>query len=69
MCTRNPKFLSRSAPNISPVMVHAQDLFMWNGAYEMEVVKGDSTDGDVEVMCGRRRGVRVTQIWERGRDC
>ena len=35
---------------ISPVIVHAGEILMLNGAYEMEVVKGDSTDGDVEVM-------------------
>ena len=49
MCTHHPLFLSCSAHDISPVIVHAEEILMWNGAYEMEVVKGDSTDGDVEV--------------------
>ena len=49
MCTHHPLFLSRSAHDISPVIVHVGEILMWNGAYEMEVVKGDSTDGDVEV--------------------
>ena len=49
VCTHHPLFLSRSAHDISPVIVHAGEILMWNGAYEMEVVKGDSTDGDVEV--------------------
>ena len=49
MCTHHPLFLSRSAHDISPVIVHAGGILMWNGAYDMEVVKGDSTDRDVEV--------------------
>ena len=49
VCTHHPLFLSRSTHDISPVIVHAGDILMWNGAYEMEVVKGDSMDGDVEV--------------------
>ena len=49
VCTHHPLFLSRSAHDISPVIVHAGEILMWNGTYEMEVVKGDSTDGDVEV--------------------
>ena len=47
VCTHHP--LSRSAHDISPVILHAGDILMWNGAYEMEVVKGDSTDGGVKV--------------------
>ena len=47
--THHPLFLSRSAHEMSPVIVHAREILMWNGAYEMEVVKGDSTDGDGEV--------------------
>ena len=50
VCTRHPLFLSRSAHDICPVMVKAGEILMWNGTYEMAVVKGDSTDGDVEVM-------------------
>ena len=50
MCTHHPLFLNRSAHDISPLIVHAGEISMWNGAYEMEVVKGDSTNGDVEVM-------------------
>ena len=50
VCTHHPLFLSRSAHDISPVIVHAGDILMWNGAYGMEVVNGDSTDGDLEVM-------------------
>ena len=49
VCTHHPLFLSRSAHDICPVIVHAGDILMWNGAYEMEAVKGDSTDGDAEV--------------------
>ena len=49
LCTHQPKFLTRSAHDISPVIVHAGEILMRNGAYEMEVVKGDSTDGDKEV--------------------
>ena len=49
MCAHHPLFLSRSAYDISSVIVHAGGILMWNGVYEMEVVKGDSTDGDVEV--------------------
>ena len=52
VCTHHPLFLSRSAYDISPVIVHAGEVLMWNGAYEMDVVKGDSTDGDVEVTWG-----------------
>ena len=48
VCTHHPLFLSRRAHDISPVIVHAGEILMWNGAYEMEVVKGDSTDGDVD---------------------
>ena len=49
VCTHHPLSLSCSAHDISPVIVHAGDILMWNGAYEMEVVKGDSTDGNAEV--------------------
>ena len=49
MCTHHPVFLSRSTHDISTVIVHAGEILMWNKAYEMEVVKGDSTDGDMEV--------------------
>ena len=49
VCTHHPLFLSRSAHDISPISVHAGDILMLNGAHEMKVVKGDSTDGDVEV--------------------
>ena len=49
MCTHHPLFLSRSAQDVSPVIIQAGDILMRNGAYEMEVVHGDSTDGDVEV--------------------
>ena len=48
VCTHHPMSLSRSAHDISPVIVRAGDILMWNGAYEMEVVKG-ATDGDAEV--------------------
>ena len=34
VCTHHPLFLSRSAHHISPVIVHAGDILMWNGAYE-----------------------------------
>ena len=47
--THHPLFLTRSAHDISPVVMHAGEILTWNGAYKMEVVKGDSTDGDVEV--------------------
>ena len=49
VCTHHPLFLPRSAHDISPVIVDAGEILMWNGAYDMEVVKGDSTDGDMEV--------------------
>ena len=49
VCTHHPLFLSCSAHEISPVTVRAWEILTWNGAYDMEVVKGDSTDGDVEV--------------------
>ena len=49
VCTHHPFFLSCFAHDISPVIVHAGDILMWNGAYEMEVVKVVSTDGDAEV--------------------
>ena len=49
VCTHHPLFLSRSAHGISPVTVREGEILMWNGAYEMEVVKADSTDGDAEV--------------------
>ena len=52
MCTHHPLSLSRSADDLSPVIVHTGQILMWNGAYEMEVLKGDSTDGDVEVTRG-----------------
>ena len=47
--THHHLFLSRSAHDISPIIVHAGEVLMWNGAYEMEVVKGDSMGGDMEV--------------------
>ena len=49
VCTHHPLFLSRSTHDMAPVIVHERNILMWNGAYEMEVVKGDSTDGEVEV--------------------
>ena len=49
VCTHHPLFLSRSARDITPVIVHAGEILMWNVAYEMEVVKGNSTDRDVVV--------------------
>ena len=49
VCTHHPLFLSRSAHGISPVTVREGEILLWNGAYEMEVVKADSTDGDAEV--------------------
>ena len=49
VCPNHPLFLSRSAHDITPIVVNAGEVLMWNGAYQMEVVKGDSTDGDVEV--------------------
>ena len=49
VCTHHPLFLSRSTHDISRVIVHAVDILMRNGAYGMQVVKWDSTDGDVEV--------------------
>ena len=49
VCTHHPLFLSRSAHGISPVTVREGEILMWNGAYKMEVVKADSTDGDAEV--------------------
>ena len=49
VCTHCPVFLSRSTQDIFPVIVHAPEILMWNGACEMEVVKGESTDGDREV--------------------
>ena len=49
VCTHHPLFLSRSAHGISPVTVREGEILMWNGAYEMEVMKADTTDGDAEV--------------------
>ena len=49
VCTHHAMFLSRSAHGISPVTVREGEILLWNGAYEMEVVKADSTDGDAEV--------------------
>ena len=49
VCTHHPVFLSRSAHGISPVTVREGEILMWNGAYEMEVVKANSMDGDAEV--------------------
>ena len=50
VCTHHPLFVSRSAHGISPVTVREGEIPLLNGAYEMEVVKADSTDGDAEVM-------------------
>ena len=50
VCTHHPLFLSRSAHGISPLTVREEEILLWNGAYEMEVVQADSTDGDAEVM-------------------
>ena len=49
VCTHHPLFHSCSAHDIFPVIVHAGDVLMWNGAYEIEVVRGDPRDGDAEV--------------------
>ena len=49
VCTHHPQFLFRSAHGISPVTVREGEILLWNGAYEMEVVKADWTDGDAEV--------------------
>ena len=49
VCTHHPVFLFRSAHGISPVTVREGELLLWNGVYEMEVVKADLTDGDAEV--------------------
>ena len=49
VCTHRPLFLSCSAHGISPVTVREGEILLWNGAYEMEVVKADSMDGDAEV--------------------
>ena len=49
VCTHHPLFLSRSAHGISPVTVREGEILLWNGAYEMKVVKADWTDGDAEV--------------------
>ena len=46
VCTHHPLFLSRSAHGIYLVTVREGEVVMWNTAYEMEVVKADSTNGD-----------------------
>ena len=64
--THHPPFLSRSAHDICPVIVHAGEILMWNGAYAMEVVKGDSTDGDVEVPAWPL--LHVVPEWKRAKE-
>ena len=49
VCSHHPLFLSSSPHGISPVTVREGEILLWNGAYEMEVVKADSTDGDAQV--------------------
>ena len=61
VCTQHPLFLSCSAHGISPVTVREGEILLWNGAYEMEVVKADSTDGDAEVMWALRATLPPTR--------